>query len=112
MDRVVEGIAADDSACVQIGIEFIEEDARFPFGRTLKCQVARALRKYATLSEGQKSRIRRRAFAMLAAGNIPWEFADYAKLVRKIGYEAKEIPAIDESRSHVRRFRDYFLNER
>src|SRR5687767_8704633 len=56
MDEVIKGIDAGDPACVQIGIEFIEEDAGFPFGRTLKANTARSLRR-TTMSEAQKHRI-------------------------------------------------------
>ena len=62
MRRVIEGIAAGDPACIRLGIEFIEEDAKFTFGKILKAATARALRR-ASLSEDQKKRIRRRAFA-------------------------------------------------
>jgi hypothetical protein len=32
MDEVIVGIEAGDAACVEIGVEFIEEWARRPFG--------------------------------------------------------------------------------
>jgi hypothetical protein len=54
MEKVIEGIEADDSACVRLGIEFIEEDAKFPFGRILKSKTARALRR-APRSDEQRS---------------------------------------------------------
>jgi hypothetical protein len=44
MDAVVEGIRAGDPACSTIGVEFIEEDGKFPFGANLKSRTARALR--------------------------------------------------------------------
>ena len=45
MDRVIEGIGRGDIACIEIGVEFIEEDQTFPFGRILKSNTARALRR-------------------------------------------------------------------
>ena len=84
MDRVIEGIEAGDSACAELGIEFIETNESFPFGMTLKSNVARALRR-ATLTEVQKERIRRRVVEMLEAGYLPREFRQYAKLARKLG---------------------------
>jgi hypothetical protein len=84
MDHVIEGIEAGDVACVEIGVEFIEEDQTFPFGRTLKSNTARALRR-APLTEEQKERIRKRVVAMLIAGYLPREYVQYAKLARKIG---------------------------
>src|ERR1051326_8102116 len=59
MEKVIEGIEAGDRACIRLGIEFIEEDAKFPFGRILKSNTARALRR-ASLSDEQRQRIRRR----------------------------------------------------
>ncbi len=107
MDRVIEGIEAGDLACIQIGIEFIEEDAKFAFGKILKSKTARALRR-ATLSNRQKSQIRRRVFGMLRAGHVPHEYREYAKLVRKIGFEASDIPETDAANFYATHFRDYF----
>jgi hypothetical protein len=84
MDRVIEGIEHGDLACAEIGIEFIEEDASFRFGKTLKSNTARALRR-AALTDEQKEQIRIRVVAMLKAGYLPREYVQYAKLARKIG---------------------------
>ena len=51
MEEVIDGIEAGDPACVRLGIEFIEEDAKFVFGKILKSNAARALRR-ASLSAG------------------------------------------------------------
>jgi hypothetical protein len=107
MDEVIKGIEAGDLACVRIGIEFIEEDSTFPFGKTLKSNTARALRR-ASLSDEQKERIRRRVFGMLRAGHVPHEYREYARLVRKIGFDASEIPEVDRSNPFVMRFGSYF----
>jgi len=84
MDRVIEGIEQGDLACAEIGIEFIEEDASFPFGQTLKSNTARALRRI-QLTNDQSERIRLRVVGMLRAGYLPREYRQYAKLARKIG---------------------------
>ena len=84
MYRVIEGIESGDLACAELGVEFIEEDESFPFGRILKSNVARALRR-ALLTEEQKDRIRKRVIDMLSAGYLPREYRQYAKLARKIG---------------------------
>jgi hypothetical protein len=84
MDRVIEGIANGDRACAEIGVEFIEETASFPFGKILKSNTARALRRSA-LTDEQKERVRRRVVDMLCTGYLPREFREYAKLARKIG---------------------------
>jgi len=84
MERVIEGIEQGDLACAEIGIEFIEQDASFAFGRILKTNTARALRRIALTAE-QEERIRRRVIEMLKAGYLPREYRQYAKLARKIG---------------------------
>jgi hypothetical protein len=86
MDEVIPGIEAGDLACIKIGIEYIEEDQHFVFGRTLKSNTARALRR-ATLSEEQAERVRQRIVNMLIDGLIFREYREYAKLLRKLGFE-------------------------
>jgi hypothetical protein len=107
MDKVIHGITDGDPACVRLGVEFIEEDGKFPFGKSLKSKTARALRS-ASLSDEQKQRIRLRVFGLLRAGHIPHEFREYAKLVRKIGFDASDVPNVDESNPYAVRFRSYF----
>lgn len=107
MDEIIKGINAGDLACIQIGIEFIEEDARFPFGKTLKSNTARALRR-ATLTGEQQYRIRKRVFAMLRAGHVPHEYGEYAKLVRSIGFEAADFKAIEPASPYAAKFLRYF----
>jgi hypothetical protein len=107
MTKVIAGIEAGDPACVRLGIEFIEEDPKFAFGKILKSNTARALRR-ASLSDEQKRRIRRRVFGLLRDGYVPHEFREYAKLVRKIGFDASEVPEVDVANPFVSRFRSYF----
>jgi hypothetical protein len=107
MHRVIAGVEAGDPACIRIGLEFIEEDAKFPFGKVLKANTARALRR-ASLTESQKQRVRRRVFSLLRAGHVPHEFREYAKLVRSVGFAAGEVPASPSSNPYVERFRSYF----
>lgn len=84
MDAVIERILDRDPACAVIGIEFIEEDRKFPFGANLKTRAARALRQ-TTLADAFPVRIRRRVVDMLIAGNTPREYRECAKRLRKIG---------------------------
>jgi hypothetical protein len=106
MEKVIEGIEAGDTACVRLGIEFIEEDAKFAFGRILKSNTARALRR-APLTDEQRARIRRRVLGMLRAGKVPHEFREYAKLVKKIGFEATDLGEVPGTSERVSRFRTY-----
>ena len=87
MDRVIEGIESGDLACAEIGVEFIEEDESFAFGRILKSNTARALRRN-PLTDELKERIRKRVVEMLESGYLPREYRQYAKLARKIGLGA------------------------
>jgi hypothetical protein len=107
MHKVIEGIEAGDEACVLLGIDFIEEDAKFPFGKILKSNTARALRR-APLSDVQKRRIRLRVFGLLGAGHVPHEYREYAKLVRKIGFDVSEVPDVAAPNPYAARFRSYF----
>ena len=109
MDRVIEGIRDGDLACAEIGIEFIEEDQSFPFGRMLKSNTGRALRRI-SLTEEQKERIRKRIVLMLNTGYLPREFRDYAKLGRKIGLGnwLNEINLASTDNPWVHRYHQYF----
>jgi hypothetical protein len=110
MYRVIEGIGRGDVACIEIGVEFIEEDQTFPFGRILKSNTARALRR-AELTESQRERIRKRVMEMLIAGHTPREYRQYAKLARKIGlgkWWALAQDRLDLARPFVRHYYDYF----
>lgn len=84
MDEVIAGIERGDKACIAIGIEFIEEDQHFPFGRILKSNAARALR-HAELSQEQVERVRRRVVSLLLSGSFRREFREYVKLLRVVG---------------------------
>lgn len=110
MDAVIEGILAGDPACAAIGVEFIEEDRKFPFGANLKARTASALRRSA-LADALSIRIRRRIVDMLIAGNTPREYREYAKLLRKIGF--RELwPRLDtgvpRGNRHAMRYYRYF----
>jgi hypothetical protein len=84
MEEVIQGIEENDAACIALGVDFVEEDDLFTFGKTLKSNTARSLRR-AHLTEEQKGRLRERVVTMLATGIIPHEMREYAKLLRVIG---------------------------
>ena len=114
MDEVIRGIEAGDRACIAIGLDFIEEDEHFPFGKVLKSNTARALRR-AHLDGAQIQRVRKRVFDMLLAGKVPHEFEQYAKLVRHIGvgerWEDVE-QRISRDNPYVVRWFNYFRQAR
>jgi hypothetical protein len=112
MDRVIEGIERGDVACRSIGIEFIEQDRKFPFGKILKSNTARALRRTELTSE-QKERIRRRLVSMLLSENVPHEYKEYAKLLKKIGlgsYREEVEERVNRSNQYVMRYFQYLMN--
>jgi hypothetical protein len=84
MEDVIRGIEDGDAACIALGVDFVEQDSLFAFGKTLKSNTARALRR-AHLAEEQKERLRERIVTMLISGIIPHEMREYAKLLRVIG---------------------------
>ena len=84
MNEIITLIEAGDNAAVEIGIEFIQEDDHFVFGAILKSNTARALRG-ASLTEGQKDRIRERLLNMMLSGQVPREWREYKRLLRHIG---------------------------
>lgn len=110
MERVIEGIEQGDAACIELGVEFIQEDQFFPFGRLLKSRTARALRR-AKLTKYQIETIRKRVTEMLIKSNTPREYKEYAKLVRKIGLGSwwpQVQGRVNLAIPHVRRYHDYF----
>ena len=109
MDKVIAGLEQGDIACKRIGIEFIEEDRKFTFGKILKSNTARALRR-SELTAEEQGRIRRRLVTMLIEGNVPHEYKQYVKLLKKIGVHEywKEIETrINRSNEYVMKYYDY-----
>jgi hypothetical protein len=84
MEEVIKLIDLGDKAAIEIGIEFIEEDDHFVFGRILKSNTARALRR-APLTPEQQARIRERLVAMMLSCRVPHEWREYKRLLRHIG---------------------------
>jgi hypothetical protein len=110
VDRVVEGIRAGDLACVELGVEFIESAARQPFGRILHANVARAVRG-AVVTPVQVGRLRHRILEMLVLGQVPHEYHEYAKLLRRIGLGPQwpEVQArVNRENRYVMRYVNYF----
>jgi hypothetical protein len=109
MEQAIERIEVGDKAAIEIGIEFIEEDEFFVFGRILKSDTARALRR-APLTEEQQMRIRERLVKMMLAGNVPHEFREYKKLLRRVGL-GPVWPTLDDGvdreNKYVMRYFDY-----
>lgn len=84
MFEIIKGIEIGDLAYIEIGVECIEENQWLRFGRIIKADTARALRR-STLTSPQKERLRQQIISMLVEEQIPRHYRDYAKLLRKIG---------------------------
>ncbi len=112
MEIVIEGIENGEIACKLIGIEFIEQDRKFSFGKILKSNTARALRR-TNLEEEDKKRIRRRLVSMLLTGNVPHEYKEYAKLLKKVGlenYRENLEESINRSNQYVMKYFNYLID--
>jgi hypothetical protein len=42
MEEVIQGIEENDAACIALGVDFVEEDDLFAFGKALKSNTARS----------------------------------------------------------------------
>ena len=110
VNSVVVGIEKHDPACIELGIELIEDSDSMPFGMILKSNVARALRRVTDrLSEEQQSRIRTRVGNMLIARYMPREFIQYVKLARRIGFDA-EFPRVRSAADIKDRWVQHYLD--
>jgi len=110
MNSVIAGIRRGDKACVALGVEFIEEPEYFVYGRILKANTARALRG-ATLTSEQVVRLRARIVNLLLEGDVPHEYHEYSRLLRRIGlgewWPSVEQQIARENR-YVMRYYEYF----
>jgi len=109
MAQIINLIEAGDKAAIEIGIEFIQEDDFFVFGRILKSITARALRR-ASLTQEQKTRIRERLVGMMLSGQVPHEWREYKRLLRHIGlgslWPVLE-EGVDRENEYVMRYYNY-----
>jgi len=109
MEKVIGLIEVGDRAAIEIGIEFIQEDDFFVFGRILKSNTARALRRV-PLTPEQQARIRERLVGMMLAGQVPHEWHEYKRLLRHVGvgslWPVLE-NGVDRSNEHVMKYYSY-----
>lgn len=110
MDQIITGIHSGDEACAVIGVEFLEEDRKFSFGANLKARTARALRQ-TEVSPALAERLRRRIVSMLLEGNVPREYREYARLLRRVGFEKwwpRLSGQVPKENPYVMRYFSYF----
>ena len=109
MEQIINLIEAGDKAAIEIGIEFIQEDDHFVFGRILKSNTARALRR-ASLTPEQQQRIRERLVGMMLSGQVPHEWREYKRLLRDIGLGSLRPvleDGVDRDNKYVMRYYNY-----
>lgn len=89
---VVDG----DVEAIAMACELIHRDPMLPFGKIIKSNLARALRKrHDRLSAADRRKVIGATLRLLAAEHAPRELEDYCKLVRKLpGSEYLEAAAL------------------
>lgn len=111
IEKIIEGIEQGDRVCKIIGTELVEENNTMLFGRVLKSNTARALRR-TDLDFNLQERLRRRIIFMLIDGNVPREYREYAKLLRKIGIDREDWRVIErhfpQDNPYTMRYYQYF----
>ncbi len=85
--NIADGIRAGDSACVELAIRFIEARFFVSYSGYMRSRFATRLRK-AVLSENQKHRLSSHFMGLVEAGEICYEFGDFARLWRRCIAEA------------------------
>jgi len=84
-DKVRDGIKAGDQRAVDVAISLISDDPKLPFGKTIKCVLARALNgKRNLLSRDQLDRIKARVAVIDELQFPPTELKYIKKLLRKV----------------------------
>ena len=111
MYEIIKGIELEDRSCKIIGVELVEESNTMPFGRILKSNTARALRR-TDLNYNLQERLRRRIIFMLINANVPREYKEYAKLLRKIGIDRENWRIIErhfpQNNPYTMKYYQYF----
>jgi hypothetical protein len=85
--RIADGVDADDAACVEMAVRYIELRYIGSYSGYLRARLARALSR-ATLDAGQVERLVRVFRTMVHTGDYTYEFAAYLKLWRRIASRA------------------------
>ncbi|NQZ08400.1 MAG: hypothetical protein HRT35_14685 [Algicola sp.] len=86
MDSVIDGVKLGDSACVQISIEYIQDNVMHSTTGYIRASMARSLRN-AELTKKQKVTLAGIFLKQLESGLIYREFKEYCRLFKRIGVE-------------------------
>jgi hypothetical protein len=93
-DKVRKAIVAGDTVAVSLACELIERDPMLPFGKLIKSELARALKKKVELLvASERAQILSATVKLLNQQYAPRELEDYCKLTKKLP-EAEYIAAL------------------
>jgi hypothetical protein len=101
---------ANDAACVELAVQFIEEHAIVSYSGFTRTKLARNLR-HATITSPQKQRLSAQFLKLLETGNKCEEFATYLKLWPKVlvAKHAARVRELASGSDVVPAFRDRLL---
>jgi hypothetical protein len=84
--KLTQAIRQRDRSAVILGYRLLMEDPHLPFGKILKSNLARALKRHIELlTEQEKLGLAGKTAALLSLPFCPREVEDYCRLVRKMG---------------------------
>jgi len=95
MYRVADGVRAQDQACVELAIRYIEMRYIGSYSGYIRSRLSRAL-KSAVLTNRQKQRLSDHFCGLLRSGEHTVDFREYFKLWRRIITEDRKIELINE----------------
>jgi hypothetical protein len=81
--RISEGVKANDSACIELAIRYIELNYIGSYSGFIRAKLARAL-KGAILAKSQKKRLRTHFKRLIVSHECFQEFSEYKKLLERI----------------------------
>jgi hypothetical protein len=99
MDAIADGVQLGDNACIQLSIDYIQDNIMGSSTGYIRERIARALR-HAELKEHQKKQLAEAFLHQLDHQNLHKEFKEYSRLFKTIGIEPyrKEIEKYSTSK--------------
>ena len=87
VSKVAQAIKQGDRSAVFLGYSLLMEDPHLPFGKILKSNLARALKRHIELlTEQEKISLAGKTATLLSLQFCPREVEDYCRLVKKMGH--------------------------
>ncbi|MFT7617916.1 MAG: hypothetical protein ACI97A_001555 [Planctomycetota bacterium] len=82
-DALIDGLANQDANAIRLGVKFVVDDPKVPFGRISKTKVARKLKRCISfISELERDQIAKRLINLLRREITPTETIHLSRLVR------------------------------